>query len=72
MVRLRPEDQAHFSRAAPTVFSPVPGAWGQQGSTRVKLAAARIGLLRQAMEAAWHHRAPVALRRALEEEGRRR
>ena len=66
MVRLRPEDQDHFVRAAPATFSPVRGTWGRQGCTSVKLRSARVGVLRPAIEAAWHRHAPARLRAALD------
>ena len=40
MVKLAPDDQAMRLEAAPEVFSPAPGAWGREGSTRVRLEAA--------------------------------
>jgi hypothetical protein len=52
MVKLTPEQQGIFLKKAPKVFSPCAGAWGRQGSTSVHLAAARVGLLRGALEAA--------------------
>jgi hypothetical protein len=35
---LTPEQQAGMVQDAPEVFSPVPGGWGRNGSTRVLLA----------------------------------
>jgi hypothetical protein len=52
MVKLTPEQQGTFLKRAPGVFSPCAGVWGKQGSTSVYLAAARVGLLRTALEAA--------------------
>ena len=52
MVKLTPEQQRIFLRKAPNVFSPCAGAWGKQGSTSVYLAAAKVELLRTALEAA--------------------
>src|SRR5918993_1912133 len=40
MVKLTPNQQADFMRAAPEVFVPESGAWGRQGCTAVRLAAA--------------------------------
>src|SRR5258706_4282229 len=53
MVRLAPEEQAKRVRQAPAVFVPAKGAWGEQGSTLVKLQAATAGTARPAMRAAW-------------------
>ncbi len=41
MVKLRPEQQEVLVAAAPAIFVPAPGAWGRQGSTLVRLEAAR-------------------------------
>lgn len=53
MVRLAPEDQAKRVRQAPAVFVPAKGAWGEQGSTLVKLEEATVELTRPAIRAAW-------------------
>jgi hypothetical protein len=55
---LTPADQDLIVRDHPATFSPVPGAWGASGSTRVLLAAARKKPLTDALEAAWRKRAP--------------
>jgi len=52
MVKLTPEQQRTFLKQAPGVFEPCAGAWGKQGSTNVVLAAAKVDLLRAALEAA--------------------
>jgi hypothetical protein len=52
MVKLTPEQQGNFLKKAPGVFHPCAGAWGKQGSTSVHLAAAKVGLLRGALDAA--------------------
>src|SRR5687767_7486030 len=52
MVKLTPEEQQIFLKKAPKVFAPCAGAWGRQGSTSVHLAAAKVDLLRTALEAA--------------------
>ena len=52
MVKLTPEQQGIFLKKAPMVFSPCAGSWGRQGSTSVHLAAAKVDLLRAALEAA--------------------
>jgi hypothetical protein len=52
MVKLTPEQQRAFLKRAPSVFKPCAGAWGRQGSTSVALCAAKVDLLRSALEAA--------------------
>jgi hypothetical protein len=61
MVKLNPEQQYDFSRAAPEVFVPVKGSWGSRGCTNVRLEAADPASVRRAMEAAWRNTAPKAL-----------
>ena len=53
MVRLAPEEQAKRVRQAPAVFLPAKGAWGEQGSTLVKLEVATVEIARPAIRAAW-------------------
>jgi hypothetical protein len=53
MVRLAPEEQAKRVRQAPAVFVPAKGAWGEQGSTLVKLEAGSVEIMRPAVRAAW-------------------
>src|SRR3979409_1340791 len=38
MVKLTPEQQSVLVEAEPDIFRPVPGGWGRQGSTNVRLA----------------------------------
>ncbi|MGH9720376.1 MAG: MmcQ/YjbR family DNA-binding protein [Bryobacteraceae bacterium] len=58
---LTPEQQAGMVLDAPEVFSPVPGGWGLQGSTRVRLAKVTPGVLKDALRTAWRKRAPKRL-----------
>ena len=58
MVKLTPEQQRFLVPANPQVFVPAPGAWGIQGSTLIKLKAADIDTVHEAMRAAWLGRAP--------------
>jgi hypothetical protein len=37
IVKLSPEDQHNFSKDHPEAFTPVKGAWGRRGATRVNL-----------------------------------
>ena len=61
MVQLKPDQQALLVETSPKVFTPVPGGWGRQGSTHVRLAAADTATLRNALTMAWTNRAPKAL-----------
>jgi hypothetical protein len=53
MVKLTPEEQQNYVRAAPEAFAPASGAWGRQGCTMVSLKAAKVPMVRKALEAAW-------------------
>jgi len=52
MVKLTPEQQRAFVQLDPEAFAPVKGAWGEKGSTNVRIAVAREDLLQEAMTAA--------------------
>ena len=71
MVKLTPDEQEAFVQAAPDVFSPVPGGWGRQGATRVRLEAATKGIARDGLTAAWRFRAPKPLLQEFDSDGRR-
>ena len=58
MVVLTPEQQELFVRTEPKTFTPVPGGWGRQGSTRVVLRTAKKSAVREALNVAWSNRAP--------------
>jgi len=53
---LTPEQQAGMVEDEPEVFSPVPGGWGKQGSTRVRLAKVTPDILEGALRTAWRTR----------------
>jgi hypothetical protein len=55
---LTPEEQAGMVEDAPDLFSPVPGGWGRQGSTRVLLAKVSPDILEGALRTAWRRKAP--------------
>ena len=61
MVKLPIEEQQKCTAAQPSVFEPVPGAWGRRGSTKIRLAAATQNAVEQALLAAWRHVAPKRL-----------
>jgi hypothetical protein len=53
---LTPDQQAGMVRDEPAVFSPVPGGWGRNGSTRVLLAKVAPDVLEDALRTAWQNR----------------
>ena len=50
---LTPEQQAAFVAEAPDVFLPIPGGWGRNGATHVRLSAANEDLLLGGLRTAW-------------------
>ena len=61
VVKVSPDHQKQFVRTSPGVFTPVKGAWGRQGATNIKLAAATTDIVRQALTTAWSNTAPKRL-----------
>ena len=61
MVKLTPEQQTSLVRAEPAVFVPAKGAWGQRGSTMVRLDTVDQVTLSSALVAAWRNVAPKRL-----------
>jgi hypothetical protein len=61
MVKLTPEQQALLVETEPEMFRPVPGAWGGNGSTNVRLAKADQVTLKSALMMAWRNVAPKSL-----------
>lgn len=53
MVKVEPEEQAVLLSEHADVFTPAAGAWGRQGCTLVRLAAATPRVLKPAMLLAW-------------------
>ena len=53
MVKLPSEEQRRLVETLPGVFTPANGAWGQNGSTLVRLAAVKTDVLRHVLEMAW-------------------
>jgi hypothetical protein len=60
-VKLTRVDQKEFVQSNPDVFQPAKGAWGLQGSTIINLPAATIGIVREALTAAWRKIAATRL-----------
>ena len=50
---LDPEQQALFVADLPEVFLPVPGGWGRNGATHLRLAVVTEDVLEGALRAAW-------------------
>ena len=51
----------------PEIFRPVPGGWGAQGCTNVRLAAADAATLKSALTMAWKNVAPKSQVKAREQ-----
>ena len=60
MVKLTHEQQSLLVEAEPEIFRPVPGRWGKQGYTNVRLAKANAATLKSALTMAWQNVAPKA------------
>ena len=58
MVKLTPEQQSVLVEAEPENFRPVPGGWGRQGNTNVRLEKADPVTLQSALTMAWQNVAP--------------
>ncbi len=54
-LKLTPEQQSMLVDAAPDIFRPVPGGWGRQGYTTVRLAKADATTLKSALTMAWEN-----------------
>ena len=68
MVKLTPEQQAEFVRAAPAIFEPFPGGWGARGATLVRLRSAKPNTVRPALVTAWRNTAPKRLAQRFDDE----
>jgi len=64
MVKLAPADQKRFVDMHGHAFTPVKGAWGLQGCTSVKLAAAQRDVVAHALDLAWQKSASEAAEKA--------
>ena len=61
MVKLTPEQQSVLVEAEPDIFRPVPGGWGKQGNTNMRLAKADQTTLLSVLTLAWTNVAPKSL-----------
>lgn len=59
---LTPEKQAEFVAEYPDLFLPVPGGWGRNGATHIRLAEAGEDVLAGALQTAWNLRNEKNLR----------
>ena len=53
---LNPEVQSEFVNEAPDIFLPIPGGWGKNGATHIRLAVANEDVLTGALRTAWRLR----------------
>lgn len=60
MVKVEPADQQRLVQLHGQMFVPVKGAWGLQGCTHVRLAAAQRDVVAQALDLAWQRSAAEA------------
>jgi hypothetical protein len=58
MVKLTQEQQSMLVEAEPDIFRSVPGGWGKQGYTNVRLAKVDGTTLQSALTMAWKNVAP--------------
>ncbi|MBW8814497.1 MAG: MmcQ/YjbR family DNA-binding protein [Caulobacterales bacterium] len=63
MLKLDPEDQANLVGDDPAAIQPVPGYWGQKGSTYVRYEALEEARLAVLLRLAWATVAPKRLSR---------
>jgi hypothetical protein len=61
VVKLIPDQQEMLVAAEPSIFAPIPGAWGKQGWTHIRLALADEATLSSALLMAWRNVAPKKL-----------
>ncbi len=59
-LKLTAEQQSMLVAAEPDIFRPVPGGWGKQGYTNIRLAKADTTTLKSALAMAWANVAPKA------------
>src|SRR5579862_4909023 len=50
---LSPEQQQSFAAESPEIFIPIPGGWGRNGATHLKLSLANEDLVYGALQTAW-------------------
>jgi hypothetical protein len=61
MVNVWPDQQKQLVKKYPSVFTVIPGKWGEQGATRVHLGSASVDAVASALQHAWDkHAAKVA------------
>ena len=70
-LKLTAEQQSMLVEAEPDIFRPVPGGWGKQGYTNVRLAKADAATLKSALTMAWKNVAPKSQVKARDQAGAR-
>ena len=61
VLKLSRDDQSALVQLDPEIFAPVPGTWGEQGSTNVRLERIERGLFQQVLYTAWRQVVPKRL-----------
>ena len=61
VLKLSRDDQSALVQLDPEVFAPVPGTWGEQGSTNVQLDLIERDMFQQVLYSAWRQVAPKRL-----------
>src|SRR3954453_2129466 len=69
MLKLPRDEQRAISAAQPDVYAPVPGTWGERGSTLVELPGADEAELAELVEEDWGRLPPKRRRRPRDGEG---
>ena len=69
-LKLTPEQQSMLVDAEPEIFRPVPGGWGKQGYTNVRLATADATTLKSALGMAWKNVAPKTTAKSVKKTSR--
>jgi hypothetical protein len=67
MLKLPRAEQLALAAGQPDVYAPVPGTWGERGSTLVELPGADAAELAELIEEAWRGVAPKGLVAALDD-----
>lgn len=67
MVKLHPDQQRDLVAAAPKMFTPVKGGWGEKGCTSVLLKEATEARVKNALYAAWRNAAVKTAKDSLAE-----
>lgn len=72
MVKLYPDQQKDLLTAAPEMFEPAKGSWGEKGCTNVLLKQATEAQVKTALCTAWRNAAVKAAKKSLESPAKKR